>query len=112
MKVQRKRAFKSYSFFTNILTPTLAPPPKKKKAERLCIKFSSTPNTSVQQLTQFHNFNCKINARLTLLPLFFKACLNPQVRFNKTVNEHCVNYHQGPSGLSSVMNPPKFLETP
>lgn len=37
-KMQIKRAFQNYSF--------LSPKKNKKKTDRLCIKFSSTPNTT------------------------------------------------------------------
>ena len=43
MRVQVKRTFKSYYSFLS---------KKNKKAERFCMKFSSTPNTSVQQMSQ------------------------------------------------------------
>ena len=39
-------------------------------------------------------------------------CLNPQVRINKMVNEHTVNYHLSPSELTSRIHPLLFLWTP
>ena len=45
-KMQIKRAFQNYSF----LSPKKKK--KKKKTDRLCIKFSSTPNKSVQKVPQ------------------------------------------------------------
>ena len=45
MRVQVKRTFKSYYSF-------LSKKKNNKKAERFCMKFSPTPNTSVQQMPQ------------------------------------------------------------
>ena len=54
-----------------------------KKADSM--KFSLTPNTSVQQIPQslFQK-----QQPLILLPLFFKEHLNAQVRINKLVKKH------------------------
>ena len=38
--------------------------------------------------------------------------LNPQVRINKMVNEHTVDYHPSPSELTSRIHPLIFLWTP
>ena len=46
------------------------------------------------------------------LPLFFEECLNPQVRINKRVKEHTVDYHPNLSELTSRMHPRMFLWTP
>ena len=39
-------------------------------------------------------------------------CLNPQVKINKMINEHTVNYHPSPSELTSRIHPLIFLWTP
>ena len=72
------------------------------------MKFSSIPNISVQQVHQpiFQN-----QRPFILLPLFFKECLNPQVRINKMVNEHKVNSYHSTSGLTSRIHPLIFLWT-
>ena len=64
---------------------------KKKMQNGSAWNFPLAPNISVQQVHQpiFQN-----QRPFILLPLFFKECLNPQVRINKMVNEHKVNsYH-------------------
>ena len=45
--------------------------------------------------------NFKINAPIFCCPLFFKEYLNPQVRINKMINEHNVDYHPNPLELTS-----------
>ena len=65
---------------------------KKKKADRLGMKFSSAPI-----------FCCS---------LFFEEYLNPQVRSNKMVNEHTIYYHPSPSELTSRIHALIFLWTP
>ena len=92
MKVQVKRAFKSYFFVTK----------KNKKAGRLCIKFSSTSDTIMQR--------CLYSLFQNKHPLFFEEFLNPQVRINKMVNEYTVDYR--PSELTSRIHPFIFLWTP
>ena len=39
-------------------------------------------------------------------------CLNHQVRINKMVNEHTVDYHPSPSNLTSKIHSPIFIWTP
>ena len=41
--------------------------------------------------------------------LFSENYLNPQVRINKTVNKHTVNYDPSPSQLNSSIHPLIFL---
>ena len=45
-----------------------------------------------------------------LLPLFFKEYLNHQVRVNKMVNEHRVNYYFSPSVLTSSIHPLIYIQ--
>ena len=45
-------------------------------------------------------------------PLSVKVYFNPQVRINKTVNEHKVDYHLYPSSLTSRIHPHIFQWTP
>ena len=45
-----------------------------------------------------------------LLPLFFKEYLNHQVRVNKMVNEHRVNYYFSPSVLTSRIHPLIYIQ--
>ena len=100
MKVQVKRAFKSYFFCHR---------KSNKKADRLYMKFSSTSNTSVQRYLYplFQNQSPHF-----LLPVFSENYLNPQARINKMVNKHTVNYHPSPSQLISRIDPLIFLWTP
>ena len=44
--------------------------------------------------------------------LSFEECLNPQVRINKIVNKHTVDYHPSPSELTSRIHFLTFLWTP
>ena len=41
----------------------------------------------------------------------YMKCLNPQVRINKMVNKHTVDYHPSPSELTSRIHPLIFLWT-
>lgn len=75
MKVQVKRAFEPYSFFCYQKNP--------KKAEMLCMKFPSTPNSSADA------------SNLNLLPPFSKN-ITPK-RINKMVKVHSVNCHPSPA---------------
>ena len=54
----------------------------------------------------------KINPPNFCCPLFPENYLNPQVRINKMVNKHTVNYHPSPSQLISRIHPHIFLWTP
>ena len=73
------------------------------------MKFSSTFNTSVQRCLYPY---FKISASILCRFIFFEECLNPQVRINKMVNEHTVDYHPSPSEFTSWIHPLIFLWTP
>ena len=76
-------------------------PKNNKKADKLCMKFSSTSNASF-----------KMNATIFCCSFFFEEWLNSLVRINKTVNEHTINYHPSPSELTSRIHPLIFPWTP
>ena len=98
MKVQIKRAFLLKAIFCY----------QKKKKDRLCMKFSSTPNKSVQRCL-YPLF--QINAPIFSCPLFFEEYLNPLVKISNMVNEHTVDYHPSSLGLTSRIRPLIFLWT-
>ena len=52
-----------------------------------------------------------INPPIFCCPLFSENHLNPQVRINKMVSKHTVDYHPIPSQLISRINPLIFLWT-
>ena len=54
----------------------------------------------------------KINASIFCCPLFLKEYLNPQLRINKMVNKHTVDYHPSRLPLTSRIHPLIFLWTP
>ena len=61
----------------------------------------------------------KINPPIFCCPLFSENYFNPQVRINKMVNKHTVDYHPSPSQLISkihalifVWNPPEGFISP
>ena len=54
----------------------------------------------------------KINVPIFCYSIFFEESLNPQVRINKMVNEHTVEYQPSPSELTSRIHPLIFLWTP
>ena len=54
----------------------------------------------------------KINAPIFSCLLFSENHLNPQVRINKMVNKHTVDYHPSSSQLTSRIYPLRFLCTP
>ena len=54
----------------------------------------------------------KINPPILCCSLFSENYLNPQVRINKMVNKHTVNYHPSPSQLISRIHPLIFPWTP
>ena len=72
------------------------------------MKFSSS-NISVQRCL----YLLKINAPTPIFccSIFFEQCLNPQVRINKMVNKHTVDYHPSLSELTSSIHPLIFLWT-
>ena len=53
----------------------------------------------------------KINAPIFCCPLFSENYLNPQVKINKMVHKHTVDYQPSPSKLISRIHPPIFLWT-
>ena len=61
--------------------------------------ISSWTNTSVQRCLLYHYF--KINPPIFCCPLFSENYLNSQVRINKMINKHTVDYHSSPSQLIS-----------
>ena len=73
-----------------------------KKADRLCMKFSSTPNTSVQRCLYpiFQNQCPHFLLSALFWKLFSENYLNLQVRINKMVNKHTVDYHPSPSQIT------------
>ena len=100
MKVQVKTAFKGYLFCHQ---------KTKRKQIGSAWNLLQPSNTSVQRCLYplFQNrssyFCCFI---------FFEECLNLQVRINKTLNEHTVDYHPSPSELTLGIHPVIFLWTP
>ena len=62
------------------------------------MKFSSTTNTTVQQLPE-----SPISQSIpsNSVASSFKEYLNPKVRINKIANEYSVIYHPSPSRLTS-----------
>ena len=72
-KMQIKRAFQNYSFFVT--------KKKKKKTDRLCIKFSSTPNKSVQKVPQRPISKSMPTQNVATL---FQSISQPQIRIYKT----------------------------
>ena len=85
-----------------------------KKVDRLCMKFSSVSNTSVQRCLYplFQNQRSHFLLFHLFFCCFIKECLKPQVRINKKINEHTVDYHPSPSSLTSRIHHLIFLWTP
>ena len=54
----------------------------------------------------------KINVLIFCCSLFFEEYLNTQVRINKMVFEHTIDYHPSSSKLTSTKHHPTFLWTP
>ena len=54
----------------------------------------------------------KMNTPIFCWFIFFKECFSTQVRVNKMVNKHTVNYHSGPSVFTSRIHPLIFLWAP
>ena len=73
------------------------------------MKFFSTSNTSVQRCLYPH---FKINNPIFCCPLFSENYHNPQVRINKMVNKHTVDYHPSHSQLIWRIHAVIFLRTP
>ena len=99
MKVQVKKAFKSYFLVTKKMT-------KKKGSAWNFLQ----PPMQVCRGAYIHYF--KINASIFCCPLFFEEYLNPQVKINKMVNKYTVDYHPSSSELTSTIQPFIFLWTP
>ena len=85
-----------------------------KKVDRLCMKFSSVSHTSVQRCLYplFQNQRSHFLLFHLFFCCFIKECLKPQVRINKKINEHTVNYHPSPSSLTSRIHHLIFLWIP
>ena len=84
MKIHSKELYKSFFFVT------------QKKVDRLCMKFSSIPNTSVQPQPTFSKFSTPYS----VASFFFEKYLNPQVSIDKMINEGSAVYHLNPSRLT------------
>ena len=72
------------------------------------MKFSSTSNTCAQRCLYPH---FKINTVIFCCPLVSENYLNSQVRINKMVNKHTVDFHPNPSSSTSSIHPLIFLWT-
>ena len=88
----------------------------QKSFEKLIKKQTVLHAIQVCKGTYFPYF--KINDPIFCCPLFFEEPLCPQVRINKMVSEHTVNYHPRPSELTSRIHPlilqwtPKWFMSP
>ena len=71
--------------------------------------ISSWTNTSVQRCL-YHLFQNQ--SPIFCCPLFSENYLDLQVRINKMVSKHTVDYHPSPSQLISRIDTLKFLWTP
>ena len=99
MKVQVKRAFKSY-FYHQKTT---------KRQTGSAWNFLQSP---LQVCRGAHIPYFKINSPIFCCPLFLEEYLNPQGRINKLANEHSVDYHLSPSELTSRIHLLIFIWTP
>ena len=79
MKKQVKKAFKCYSILSQ---------KSNKKADRLCMKFSSTE----RNFAEVPQFPISKSTPSFFYLQFFEECVNPKVRINKMVNKYNVNY--------------------
>ena len=80
-----------------------------KKADRLCMKFSSAFNTSVQRCL----YPLFQNQRPHFLLLhLFQRMSQPSVQDLQYLNEHMVDYHPSPSEFTSRIHHLIFLWTP
>ena len=77
------------------------------------MKFSSTSNTKVQSCLYplFQNQCPHFLLSALFWKLFSENYLNPQVRINKMVNKHTVDYHPSPSQIPARVHPFIFLWT-
>ena len=100
MKVQVQRTFKGYFFCHQ---------KNNEKADRLCMKFSSAFNTSVQRCL----YPLFQNQRPHFLLLhLFQRMSQPSVQDLQYLNEHMVDYHPSPSEFTSKIHHLIFLWTP
>ena len=97
MKVQVKRAFKSY--FLSLR--------KQKETRQALHEIFFNLQYKCAYILCF-----KINASIFCCFNFFEECLNPQVRINKMAKEHTVNYDPSPSEFISRTHRLIFLWTP
>ena len=104
MKVQVKRALRSYCLSQK----------SNKKVDRFCMKFSSVSITSVQRCLYplFQNHRSHFLLFHLFFCCFIKESPKSQVRMNKTINKHTVDYHPSPSSLTSRIHHLIFLWTP
>ena len=65
--------------------------------------------TPIQVDTGAHIPYYKINAPTFCYSIFFRECLNTQVRINKMVNKNTLDYHPSPSELTLRIHPLIFL---
>ena len=100
MKVQVKKAFKSYFFVIKKVI---------QKLEKLCMKFLQL---SIKVCRGAYIPYFKINVLIFCCSLFFEEYLNTQVRINKMVFEHTIDYHPSFSKLTSTKHHPTFLWSP
>ena len=80
-----------------------------KKADRLCMTFSSTTNTSVQRCLYAY---FKSMGPLSAVPSFLKIISTLKSGSAGMVNKHTVHYHPSPSQLTLRIHLPIFLWTP
>ena len=100
MKVQVKIAFKSYFFVTKKVI-------KKQTGSEWNFLQPLIPVCRGAYIPYF-----KMNPPISCCPLFSENYLNTQVRINKMINKHTVNYHPSPSQWISRIHPLIFLWTP
>ena len=99
MKVQVKRALKSYFFVIKR---------RIKKQTGSAWNFLQFP---IQMCRGAYIPYFKINAPIFCCSIFLEECLNPQFRINKMLNEHTVDYQPSPLELTSRIQPLIFLWT-
>ena len=81
----------------------------KKKAGRPYMKFCQPPK---QVCRGAYISYFKINVTIFCCLLFSEYYLNPQVRINKMINKHTVDYHPSPSQWSFRIHSLIFVWTP
>ena len=100
MKVQIKGAFKSYFSVT------------KKTIRKQTGSVWNFPQPSIQVCRGVYIPYISKSAPIFCCFIFFKECLNPQIKINKMVKEHTLYYHAGPSEFTPRIHPLIFLWTP